>query len=62
MLYSAWAIKIELVSCRKIGTGITVFLPTNSSDFLTSKFRGDELNELFHGKTTFMGRNIEQAF
>ena len=26
------------------------FLPTNSSGFLTSKFRGDEINELFHGK------------
>ena len=50
ILYSQWTIKIEPASCRKIDLGITAFLPTNSRGFVTSKFRGDEINELFHGK------------
>ena len=62
ILYSAWAIKIELASCRKIGTGITAFLPTNSSGFLTSKFRGDEINELFHGKQRLWVEILNKPF
>ena len=50
MLYSPRALKIESASWRKIDAEITAFLRTNSSGFLTSKFRGDKINELFHGK------------
>ena len=34
----------------KIDTELTVFLTQNSKGFLTSIFRRDEINELFHGK------------
>ena len=50
MLYSPRQFKIEPASCRKIDTEVTTFLTTNSKGFLTSKFRGDEINALFHGK------------
>ena len=50
MLYSPWALKIEPASCSKIDAEVTAFLPTNSSSFLTSKFRSDDINEIFHGK------------
>ena len=50
MVYSPHALKIEPASCRKIDTEVTAFLPKNWSGFLTSKFRSDKINELFHGK------------
>ena len=34
----------------KTDTEVTVFLPQNSKEFLTSIFRGNEINKLFHGK------------
>ena len=42
--------KFEPATHMKIDTEVTVFLPQNSKRFLTSIFRGDEINELFHGK------------
>ena len=62
LLYSPRALKIKPASCRKIDTGITAFLPTNSSDFLTSKFRGDKINELFHGKHRLWVEILNKSF
>ena len=62
MLYSPRQLKIELVRCRKIDTEVTAFLPTNSKAFLTSKFRRDEINELFHGKHRVWVEIINKSF
>ena len=62
ILYSPWAIKVEPESCRKIHTGITAFLPTNSSGFLTSKFRGDKINELFLRKHRLWVEILNKSF
>ena len=62
MLYSPRQLKIELVRCRKIDTEVTAFLPTNSKAFLTSKFRRDEINELFHGKHRVWIEIINKSF
>ena len=62
MLYSPRQFKIEPASCRKIDTKLTAFLPTNSKGFLTSKFRGDKINELFHGKHRLWVEIINKPF
>ena len=62
MLFPPRQLKIELVRCRKIDTEVTAFLPTNSKAFLTSKFRGDEINELFHGKHCVWVEIINKSF
>ena len=50
IIYSSKAINIEPATHMKIDTEVTVFLPQNSKGFLTSIFRMDKINELFHGK------------
>ena len=50
ILFSPCQFKIEPASCRKIDTEVAASLPTNWKGFLRSKFRGDKINELFHGK------------
>ena len=50
IIYSPRAIKIEPATHMKIDTKLTVFLRQNSKGFLTSIFRRDEINEIFHGK------------
>ena len=62
VLYLPWAITIEPESCRKIDIGIITFLPTNSNGFLKSKFRGDEINELFHGKHRLCVEILNKSF
>ena len=62
MLYSPRQFKIEPASCKKIDTEVTAFLPTNSKGFLTSKFRGDEIIELFHGKHRLWVEIINKSF
>ena len=62
ILFSPRQIKIELASCRKIDTEVTAFLPTNSKGFLTSKFRGDEINEFFHGKHRLWVAILNKSF
>ena len=48
IIYSPKAMKIEPATHMKIDTKVTVFLPQNSKGFLTSIFRRDDINELFH--------------
>ena len=50
IIYSPQAIKIEPATHMKTDTEVTVFLPQNSKEFLTSIFKGNEINKLFHGK------------
>ena len=33
----------------KIDSGILAFIPKNSRSFITSKFREDEINEIYNG-------------
>ena len=62
IVFSPCKFKIELTSCRKIDTEITAFLPTNSKGFLLSKFRGDKINELFHGKHRLWVEILDKSF
>ena len=62
ILFSPDQFKIELASCKKIDTEVTAFLPTNSKGYLTSKFRGDKTNELFHGKQHLRVEIINKSF
>ena len=62
MLYSPRQFKIQPTSCRKIDTEVIAFLPTNSKGFLTSKFRGDKINDLFHGKHRLWVEIIKKSF
>ena len=48
-LYSSRKFTIEPAANEKIDT-VTAFLPKISREFITSKFRTDEINELFYGK------------
>ena len=60
--YSPRKLKIERASSKKIDTEITAFLPTNSRGFLISKFRSDEINELFNGKQHLWVEILNKSF
>ena len=62
MLYSPRQFKTEPASCKKIDTEVTAFLPTNLEGFLTSKFRGDKINELFNGKYRLWVEILNKSF
>ena len=62
MLYSPRQLKIEPTSFRKIDTEVTAFLPTNSKGFVTSKFRSDEIKELFNGKHRLWVEILNKSF
>ena len=62
ILYSSWAVKLELASCRKIDTVLTAFLPTNSKGYIISKLRGDKINELFNGKHRLWIEILNKSF
>ena len=44
---------MESASCRKIDTEVTVFVPANLKDFVTSKFRSDKIDEFFMENTIY---------
>ena len=58
VIYAPRSIKIEPETYSKIDTEVTVFLPQNSPGLLTSLFKSDEINGVFH-RTPFVGRNIK---
>ena len=62
ILYSSHQFKIEPDTCRKIDTEVTAFLPTNSKGFLTSRFKGDKINELFNGKHRLWVEILNKSF
>ena len=62
IIYSPWAMKFEPATHMKIDTEVTVFLTQNSKGFLTSIFRGDEINELFHGKHHLWMEILNKSF
>ena len=45
IIYSPRAVKIEHATSIKIDTELVLLLPQNSKGFITSIFRGDEINE-----------------
>ena len=45
ILYSPRTVKIEPATNKRIDTEIIVSLPKNSKEFVTSIFRGDEINK-----------------
>ena len=45
IIYSPRAVTIETANCTKIDTNIILNLPKQAKSFLTSKFRGHEINE-----------------
>ena len=50
IMYSPGQVKIEPASFRRIDAEILVFLPENSRDFITSRYNGDGLKEVFDGE------------
>ena len=62
LLYSPRQLKTELVSCKKIDTEVTAFLPANSTGFLTSRHRIAKISELFDGKHRFWIEILNKSF
>ena len=62
ILFSPRQFRIEPGTCGKIDTEVTAFLPTNSKGLLTSRFRGDKINELFHGKHCLWVEILNKSF
>ena len=62
ILFSPRQFKIETATYKKIDTEVTAFLPTDSKGFLTSRFRGDEINVLFHGKHRLRVEIVNKSF
>ena len=47
LLYAPRNVKIEPAEFSRIDSGIFAFIPNNSRDFVTSKFREDKVNEFW---------------
>ena len=62
LLFSPRKFKIDSATSRKINREVTAFLTKNSKGFLTSKFRGDEINELFHGQHCLWVEILNKSF
>ena len=62
ILFSPRQFKIETATYKKIDTEVTAFLPTDSKGFLTSRFRGEEINVLFHGKHRLRVEIVNKSF
>ena len=56
-LYSPRQLKTEPVSCKKIDTEVTAFLPANSKGFRTAR-----LSELFHEKHRLWIKILRKSF
>ena len=49
-------------SNEKIDTEVTASFPNNSRGYITSKFKTDEINELFHGKHCLWLEMLNKSF
>ena len=56
LIYCLREVKIESATSIKIDTEIVVFLPPNAMGYVTSIFRGDEINEIYCKKLTVCGQ------
>ena len=50
LLYAPRNTKLEPTEFQRIDSGILAFIPENTRDFVTSKFRKNEINEICNGK------------
>ena len=62
IIYSPRRIKIEPASFIRIDTEILVFSPNNSRGFITSRFNGDELKEVFDGEHRLWIEILNRSF
>ena len=47
---------------EKIDTEVTALLPNNCRGYITSKFKTDEINKLFHGKHCLWLEMLNKSF
>ena len=62
LIYCLRAIKIESATSIKIDTEIVVFLPPNAMGYVTSIFRGDEINEIYCKKQRLWTETLNKSF
>ena len=62
LLYSPRKFTIEPATSEKIDTEVSAFLPKNSKGYITSKFRTDEINELFCAKYCLWIEILNKSF
>ena len=62
LLYSPRKFTIEPASNKKIDTEVTAFLPRNSKGDITSKFRTNEINEIYYGHHRWWLQIINKPF
>ena len=62
IIYSPKHIKVELASYRRIDTEVVVFLPPNSNGFITSRFNGEKLKEVFEGENRLWIEILNKSF
>ena len=62
IIYSPKDVKVELGSYRRMDIEVAVFLSPNSNGFITSRFNGDELKEVFEGKHHFWIEILNRSF
>ena len=62
LLHSLRNITIEPESNKKIDTKTTAFLPRNSKGYITSKFRTNEINEVFYGRSCLWLEILNKSF
>ena len=62
MLYSRRKLTIAPATSKKIDTEVTAFLPKNSRGYITSKFKTDEINELFYGELFYGWKYLNKSF
>ena len=53
---------IAPATSEKIDTEVTAFLPKNSRGYITSKFKTDEINELFYGELFYGWKYLSKSF
>ena len=62
LLYSLRKISIEPATNEKIDIEIFASLPRNSRGYVSSKFKTDEINELFYGKHRLWVEILNKSF
>ena len=62
IMYSSGQVKIEPASFRRIDAEILVFLPENSRNFITSRYNGDGLKEVFDGEHRLWIEILNRSF
>ena len=61
-VYSPKVIKVEPATCSRIDTELVLFLPKNSKGFITSIFRGDEIDEFCSEEQRLLIEILDKPF